>query len=289
MQHVRQCEAAVLVQRIARGKLGRMRADRHRKKHLLQMELASRKPYYYRMREEYYKTQNLFHRPYLIKIQCAIRQKLARQHLHMKYRDRHALRIQLMFRRFKARRIYRQRKAEFYKSAKVRFAKAVQIQRIVRGFIARYPSRAKKQITLVKWFLMENKVRKNIAGAMNNFRARKQRDATMVRAAIKIQTPVRGKLVRKQFKRNYKRLVRERKARTYQRCVKAATRIQCLFRKWKAKALVEKRRAEKEAIEAERREWEAIEESLVGLHEDFMTELMVLRCQTAGRGMLAKT
>ena len=64
--------------------------------------------------------------------------------------------------------------------------------------------------------------------------------------------------------------------------------MQCMYRKWKAKALVEKRRAEKEAIEAERREWEAIEESLVGLHEDFMTELMVLRCQTAGRGMLAK-
>jgi hypothetical protein len=51
---------------------------------------------------------------------------------------------------------------------------------------------------------------------------------------------------------------------------------------------VAKKKAEREAYLAEQREWEAIEGSLVGLHEDFMKELMVLRCQTAGRGMLAK-
>ena len=119
-------------------------------------------------------------------------------------------------------------------------------------------------------------------------RNRKKYDAEINKAAIKIQTSVRGKLVREQFARNYKRLVRERKARAYQRCVKAATNIQCMFRKWKANTVVMQRRQERAAIEAERREWEIIEESLVGLHDDFMDELMVLRFQTAGRCMLAK-
>ena len=107
-------------------------------------------------------------------------------------------------------------------------------------------------------------------------------------AAIKIQTPARGKIVRKEFKRSYKRLMRERKARSYQRAVRAATRIQGLFRMRQARKFVEKKKAERETYRTEQREWETIEQSLAGLHDDFMKELMVLRCQTAGRGMLAK-
>ena len=123
------------------------------------MELANRLPYYYRKRDEYYRTQNLFHRPYVLKIQAAIRRKLAYNKIVRVRGDVNALKIQLMFRRFRACRILKERKIAYMKTSKIRGLIATKIQRIARGFNARYPKRASKSCVVVIWFLKINKMR----------------------------------------------------------------------------------------------------------------------------------
>ena len=108
------------------------------------------------------------------------------------------------------------------------------------------------------------------------------------KAVVKIQAIVRGKQAKDYVERSRKRLVRQRQARKIDRRHKAAIRIQSRARILVAKAKAAKRRAVREEEERERREFEVLEQSLEGLHEDFMLELMVIRAQKGARSMLAK-
>ena len=64
--------------------------------------------------------------------------------------------------------------------------------------------------------------------------------------------------------------------------------IQCRVRQRQAVHKAQTRRQLKADEERERREFEELELSLEGLHEDFMTELLVIRAQKGVRSMLAK-
>lgn len=105
---------------------------------------------------------------------------------------------------------------------------------------------------------------------------------------MRIQTFVRGKQAKRTYKYTYKRLVRQRNQRLKERRLKAVIRIQSLFRMRLGRLKVHKQRQLVVEREKEARELEVLEESLVGLHEDFMQELLVIRAQNGVRGMLAK-
>lgn len=108
------------------------------------------------------------------------------------------------------------------------------------------------------------------------------------KAAVKIQAVVRGKQAKEYVERSRKRLVRQRQARRIDQRHKAAIKIQCRVRCRQARAKANKRRQIREDEERERREFEELELSLEGLHEDFMKELLVIRAQKGARSMLAR-
>ena len=99
---------------------------------------------------------------------------------------------------------------------------------------------------------------------------------------------VRGKQAKEYVARSRKRLVRQRQQRRLDRRHKAALRIQCMARIRRARVRVNKKRELRDAAEKERLEFEELEQSLEGLHEDFMVELMAIRAQKGARYMLAK-
>lgn len=119
---------------------------------------------------------------------------------------------------------------------------------------------------------------------------RQKRDLqqTQTKASVRIQTFVRGKQAKRTYKYTYKRLVRQRNQRLKERRLKAVIRIQSLFRMRLGRLKVQKQRQLVVEREKDARELEVLEESLVGLHEDFMQELLVIRAQNGVRGMLAK-
>lgn len=108
------------------------------------------------------------------------------------------------------------------------------------------------------------------------------------KAVVKIQAVVRGKQAKNYVERSRKRLERQRQARRIERRQKAALKIQCRARIYLAKRKARKKRELKEEEERERKEFEDLEASLEGLHEDFMKELLVIRAQKGARSMIAR-
>jgi hypothetical protein len=117
---------------------------------------------------------------------------------------------------------------------------------------------------------------------------RKQEEARRSKEAIKIQTLIRGVLQRRKFKRNHRGLLRQRAIRVRAKKEKAALVVQCAFRCYRAsKRLANQRLLVGEKVK-ERLEMETLEASVLGLHGEWMHELMVIRAQTGIRGMLAR-
>ena len=108
------------------------------------------------------------------------------------------------------------------------------------------------------------------------------------KAVTKIQALVRGKQAKEYVEKSRKRLVRQRQARRIEKRHKSALKVQCRVRQNIARLRAQQRRQIKADEERERREFDELEQSLEGLHEDFMTELLVIRAQTGIRGMIAK-
>ncbi len=122
------------------------------------------------------------------------------------------------------------------------------------------------------------------------FKCRLQRSKKYIenKAITKIQSIVRGKQAKEYVARSRKRLERQRQARRVDRRQKAALKMQCRARIYLARKKIKHRRKLREDDERERREFEDLELSLEGLHEDFMKELLVIRTQKGVRSMLAK-
>jgi hypothetical protein len=119
-------------------------------------------------------------------------------------------------------------------------------------------------------------------------RLQTSRKVVQFQAATKIQAAVRGKQAKEYVARSRKRLERQRQVRRVEKRQKAALKIQCRARVYLARRKARRKREIKEEEERERREFEDLELSLEGLHEDFMNELLVIRAQKGARSMLAK-
>jgi len=148
--------AAIEIQRIQRGIIGRMKFKNCMNLWLIQQErIQNRLPYYYRYKYEYYRTQNLFHRKYIVKIQCAIRIKLARLHVKQRRYFLAARKIQRMIRNHvgikKAKIIIERRKSELHTQG----FSIVGIQKIIRGFLIRRRLHKLRNVGVLKWFLFE--------------------------------------------------------------------------------------------------------------------------------------
>lgn len=107
-------------------------------------------------------------------------------------------------------------------------------------------------------------------------------------AVTKIAALARGRQQRKRFKKNYRLLVRQRELRIRAKRLKAAITIQCSYRCVRARRRVIKQRKIVEERDREKRELQELEDSIQGLHERWMHELMAIRAQTGVRGMLAR-
>jgi uncharacterized protein YyaL (SSP411 family) len=93
----------------------------------------------------------------------------------------------------------------------------------------------------------------------------------------------------KWFKKSRKKLIRQRNARIKERKDNAATKIQAvIFRATAAKMKVAKQRKLVKDAEEERLEFEFIEQSLDGLHGDWLTELCAIKLETGARGLIAR-
>jgi hypothetical protein len=163
------------------------------------------------------------------------------------------------------------------------------IQRVARGFMGRYEARKHYRMNEIKWFLYEIKATGLIGQALSQFRVRKRALDRVHAAAKVIQALVRGVLGRAEFRRNYKRLVREREKRVKKRREKACIVIQSkFFRVVLARRYVAKRRY---AMQDYRREQQLIEEfesKLDSIHESHLTGLLATRIETGIRERLAR-
>ncbi len=304
---IKQRKAAVQIQRIVRGKLGRRKAKAAYIAQLRREELAARKPYYFRMRDEYYRTQNLFHRPYVLRLQRAMRCRLARNRVRFMKQSKAAVKIQKLCRCRIAKRKALLVVAERRLHRLTRIRSIVYIQKVARGFRVRRELRKNMRVKMVLWFLKELRCRRMTQRAVKNFRyacilfvllvhlfiqftCRNTQTTEQLnhRASVKIQALVRGKQQKSTFKHTHKRLVRQRNQRIKERKHKATVKIQSIFRMRLGRIRVNKQRLLAAEREREKRELDVLEASLEGLHEDFMMELMVIRAQNGIRGMLAK-
>lgn len=283
-----QLRSAIDIERVVRGFMARRRVGKIRMK--LRIKNAARKPRpaYYALREEYFSSQNFYHKRFVVRIQCAYRCRKARDIVYYKRRDKSCKIIKRCWAMYKAKKKAKaivQRKRE---DIILRHHCATDIQRIVRGFMGRYEARKHRHAEAIKWILLEMKARGHIGKIVINFRAKKAYERYRDRQAAKIQAMIRGVLGRAWFAKQHKRLKRERHNRIKEKRRRAAIYIQSVVRMLQARVIVEKRMAEVEKEREERRRLEEIEGQLEGMHEDWMGEILATRIETQVRGKLAK-
>ncbi len=282
-------ESAGAIQRVIRGFLGRRKAIK-RGIEVEQMEAlkAARLPAYYRLRDEYYKSQNMFHRPYLIRIQCAYRCMLARMKYKVKKRQISVLKIENQWYSYLAIQSAKIYVAELRELRRLQNIGAVHMQRIIRGFLGRYEAKKHEHAEIFKWFIGEVQKQGLIGRALQNFRVRKRTQDKINRQITYAQALVRKFLTRCKFLRGYKRLVRERDSRRKKRRVRACTSIQGFARIIKAQKVVHKRKhvlAEEAKLKGEQEE---LDRRIEGIHSDWEQGLLATRIETMARGNLGK-
>jgi len=288
----RKNKLVVRIQKRIRGVLGRIKAREQRRKVLAYRELQSRQPYYYRLKDEYYRSQNMYHRAKVVKIQCLVRCHLARRRVYHQRRHLAVLRIQKFLLGKQVIQEARLKLAKMKRELAKRFALITMANLRIAMFLRRkrVERLAKKrlQVKIIKWFLSELVLINKLKQAKFNFRNMKSVKIIENKAVTKIQAVIRGKQAKDYVEKSRRRLVRQRNARRVEKRQKMALKIQCRVRQRQAAHKAQTRRQLKADEERERREFEELELSLEGLHEDFMTELLVIRAQKGVRSMLAK-
>jgi hypothetical protein len=106
--------------------------------------------------------------------------------------------------------------------------------------------------------------------------------------AVKIQALARGYIGRQRIRRIYKKLVKARDKRIFDRRSKAATKIQGMYRQWKARKIMKVKRLEHEERERKRRQMEELDASLDDIHSSHLNDLLAVRVQQGMRGRLAR-
>jgi len=280
---------AIRMQRLARGIAGRQLAMQQREIVERQRELANRIPYYYRMKNEYYLTQNMYHRPFVVKIQCMVRQRIARNRIHRRILDIAAAKIQREIRGFLDIKHAKMKLVELRVEKRKMMERTVTAINVVMRCIRRYEAKKNRKAEMIKWFLGEIGVCIKLQKGLLNFRAMKREEVIMHKASTNIQKIVRGQQAKQYVRRNRKKLLRVKAVRKMEKRNQMALVIQCCVRVYRARQRTQKQRQLREEAERERREFEELELSLEGLHEDFMKELLHIRAQRGARALLAKT
>lgn len=106
--------------------------------------------------------------------------------------------------------------------------------------------------------------------------------------ATRIQSVARGRMRRNWFRHNYKRLVKERRARILKIRNKAARKMQGLYHIFIAKKIKIKKRKERDERAEKQRVLDELEGRIDGIHGQHMLGLMTTRMQTGARAKLAR-
>jgi hypothetical protein len=173
-----QQSAAKNIQKNVRRKLGRNRANY--KRNLKEIQLLSDQNsthfepskivYYYKLRDEYIKNQNYFHRGYATKIQCAVRKMIAKSKLQKKRQEIFARKIQRCFKLF----ILRKKAIAEINARKIQKIKEINsivlLQKHMRGLQARAEYKKNSNSDLIKWFLKKICSKLIAIKAVENFR-----------------------------------------------------------------------------------------------------------------------
>jgi hypothetical protein len=170
----RQNVVAVVIQRRVRGILGRAKARQRKKKLEVQREEFNKLPYYYRMKDEYYRTQNMYHRSKVVKIQCAIRRRLARDKVWRVRRDQKARIIQRMaMRKFHMKqaqaRIDEIKKQKAYRLVMIAHAN-LKLVLFVRRRKHEIAVKRRELVKVIRGFLFEANLVRKLWRAKENFR-----------------------------------------------------------------------------------------------------------------------
>jgi hypothetical protein len=164
---------AMLIQRVFRGALGRMKAEERRKERELELireQERSKEPMYYRMKKDYFKNQNFFHRRYAVIIQSAWRGMKGRRYAKEVRRHFMASRLKRSWKRFKAVKDAIAELKELRRQWHIKCVVVVLFQKIARGFLTRREYRRHKSADLVHWLLMQLRAQGLTGRALVNFR-----------------------------------------------------------------------------------------------------------------------
>lgn len=168
---------AIRLQALVRAKIGayyRVVAQRRRRAELLANDpdqcRLERWPYYYRLQATYVASQDVYHRKFVVRIQCCVRQYLARRRVARQRRQRSAAVIEAFVSGRVAVRSAKRLVAERRLSLARQTAQVLLLQRMVRGMILRRRYRRTRAVATLRWLMREVAVRRKIAEAMHNHR-----------------------------------------------------------------------------------------------------------------------
>ena len=231
------------IQRVIRGFLGRRIAhERAIELEKIRELRANRTSAYYILKEDYFKSQNILHRSYTIRIQCAFRCYIARRITYIKRREKNACVIQRCWKNYLVCKEAKLYVDQFRELKKLRNISAIHIQRIIRGFMGRYEFKKHEHVQILKWFATEIQSLGMVGQALQNFRVRKRTQERLHRQIVLLQALIRKFLQRCKFIRGYKRLVRERDNRKRKERIRACISIQGFARIIRAKKMALKRK-----------------------------------------------
>ena len=282
----------IKIQKIIRGMLGKIKAKKQLILYNKKLEELNKLPYYYRLKYNYYHTQNLLFNKNIIIIQKFIRCYLAKKIMKNKRKNKNAIIIKKQITKHynikQAKLILEIKKQEFqHKLAKIACANYIIIK-----FLIKYKKKQllKKQlnIQIILWFLNENNIINKIKQIKINYNIQNSIKYIQNKASIKIQALIRKKLTIEYVKKSRKRLERQRQIRKIDKRKKAAIIIQCIIRIYLAYKKYKLKKFQKEENERELREYEDLELSIKDCHEEFMNELLIIRAQKGVRFMIAR-
>jgi uncharacterized protein YjiS (DUF1127 family) len=110
----------------------------------------------------------------------------------------------------------------------------------------------------------------------------------MIRAAIVIQALARGYNTRIYLRTIYKKLVKAREKRIFERKTKASVKIQTIVRMRQAWKHFYQKQEEFQQRERRRKQLEELDARLDDIHETHLNDLLAVRVQQGVRGKLAR-
>jgi hypothetical protein len=163
-----------IIQRVFRGFIGRRRWLAEQTRVRDAYKRRTNLPSYFWIREDYYRTQNMFHRAYIIKLQCFVRCCFAFKLVAKKRRIKFSNRIKRKIKDYQSMQLAKNILAEKREIMRLQIICAGHMQRISRGFMGRYEARKHHLAEVVKFFIHELKSQGLIGKVFINFRVRKR-------------------------------------------------------------------------------------------------------------------